>query len=253
MIDHETQRHEEFPGIYNGVEGAETIAPDYDNLSRLVFLSYRFSQGGIGLQNRMLSYIRDNSHPYLFETATITEVHPRTHAMIKPFFLNDSSHPQTAIPWDYEGNDFVKNDELVDNELIGLFERIVDDDLMKEFEPTPRAIAIGIIAMDADYLSRPNGRSGDSDAMKVRVAPYKRDPYASMFLKYGVLGASTGAAEFDDMFRAASSLETVHSFDKLTLFQLMTILHVYCRYHDSDETDQLSDFKAVVREAYYGR
>lgn len=208
-------------------------------LSRLIFLSYRFSQGGIGTQNRMLLYIEENHQPELFSPQVIEKVKELTHVMVGAYFLNEKLHPATAIPWEEEKpDDFRKSDVLVTNELAGLFERFVDRELLQGFSSDIVGIAESVIVMDSDYLSRQNGRASSSEKLKTRVGEYSRDPFESQFIKYGILGEPTRTVEYDDVFMRISSYSTIDKLDELTIKALHNILRIFIKEHSEYEDDE---------------
>ncbi len=228
----------EDPTYFNDPEfrGDQTSIPvpaTYEHLARLVFLSYRYSQGGIGTQNRMLLYIENHYHPDLFGETALPTLKSRTSDMVSAFFLNEKTHPATAVPWENEfPGDFVKSRELVTNELAGLFDRFIHEDLARLYKYDPQSIAMSIITMDADYLTRIGGRAGNSIDLKIKVSlPYLRDPYDSMFIKHGVLGVSTQTIEFDDIFRHATAETTIRQLDTHTLTQLQKVIEIYISEH----------------------
>ena len=106
--------------------------------------------------------------------------------------------------------------------------------------------------MDADYASRPGGRAGSSDWMKVRTGPYKRDPYGSVFIDNAVLGSTTRSDYFDKMFAEVGKLELLASHDKETLFQLLNLIQVYMRYHVNVDPIVYT-LRDAAREAYDGQ
>ncbi|MBP7806920.1 hypothetical protein KA047_00295 [Candidatus Saccharibacteria bacterium] len=219
--------------VYPTLDSAE-LATDPEHLARLIFLSYRFSQGGIGTQNRMLLFIEEHHQPELFSDMMLPLVQPRVTSMVSSYFLNEKTHPATAVPWDSEyPGDFIKTPELVTNELAGLFERFSTRDQMHLFAHDSASLAMSIISMDADYLTRPGGRSGHSEALKVKVSPYTRDAYMSLYIRHGVLKESTHSVEYDDIFSQASSHETLRQLDEPTLKQLLRVIEIYTHEHNT--------------------
>lgn len=204
----------------------------------IIFLSYRFSQGGIGTQNRLLLHIENNYVRDLFADREIDEVKYLVHEMAGSYFLNPRLHPATAIPWEDDSPDtFVKTGQLVTNELAGLFERFRDRKSLSVFDSGLVPIAQSVIVMDADYLSRPGGRAGDSDSLKIKVSPYVRDPYASMFIGYGILKNSTNTREFDGIFHGLATEAVLRQLDQITLGQLLSNIALYESKHPEMAND----------------
>ena len=222
-------------------------------LARLLFLSYRLSQGGIGTQNRMLLYIEEHHQPTLFSGPDLTEVKALTWAMVAPYFLNQGTHPATAIPWEDDSPQAaVKTELLVTNELIGLFERFANRSQLSTFACDPAAIAESVIVMDADYLRRPGGRAGDDDVMKIKVSPYRRDPFGSLFIKHGLLGGTTQSVEFDAMFSELGDPCLLCQFDGHALRELQSVIEIYEAHHPDADDDRIRNCKAICAELLDG-
>lgn len=221
----------------------------------LIFLSYRFSQGGIGTQNRMLLYIEENFDSGIMGAGNLDQLNELTHRMVGRYFLNQKLHPATAIPWEDDSPEAsIKTDQLVANELTGLFERFRDRKQIATFSSDVAGIAQSVIVMDADYLSRPGGRAGDSEALKIVVSPFLRDPYDSMFIKYSVLGTSTNTVEFDSIFRLLANNATMQQFDQYTLRQLQYVINTYTDQHPEGQPDErIAQVSAVCEGLLHAR
>lgn len=207
------------------------------HLANIVFLSYRYSQGGIGTQNRMLLFLEKNFHPNLIVGNEQQEVHTLTHRMVGKYFLNPSLHPATAIPWEDESPEsFRKSEQLVTNELAGLFGRFENRAEIASFSSDVVGIAQSVIVMDMDYLSRPGGRGGDSEKLMIRVDNYPRDPHDSLFIKHAILGKSTNTVEYDTIFGRIGSEDIIQQFDPYTLRQLQFVSDAYLETHQDAAT-----------------
>ena len=223
--------------------------------ANLIFLSYRFSQGGIGTQNRELLYIEENFHPDLMGGTQVEQVKTLTHKLVGRYFLDQHLHPATAIPWEDDSPEAaVKTERLVINELAGLFERFEDRTQIADFTSDIAGIGQSVIVMDTDYLRRPGGRAGDSEDLKIVVSPYSRDPHESLFIKHAVLGVSTKTVEFDDIFRQLATEEVIQQFDQYTLRQLLFVINTYTQHHPGAEQDErIGQLKAQCRELLHGK
>lgn len=220
-----------------------TMEPPYEataqHLANIVFLSYRFSQGGIGAQNRMLLFLEENFYPDLMVGDRAKETHAIAHRMIGKYFLNQQLHPATAIPWEDDSPEAaIKTELLVTNELAGLFGRFKDREEIASFTSDVAGIAQSVIVMDADYLSRPGGRGGDSEKLKITVDPYPRDPYESLYIKHSVFGKSTNTIEYDAIFKDLASEGVVAQFDDHTLRQLQFVTSTYVDTHPGTASDE---------------
>ena len=225
---------------------------DAQHRANLIFLSYRLSQGGIGTQNRLLLHVEENFHPNLMDQSQVRDVAQR---MIGRYFLNQKLHPATAIPWEDDSPEAsIKTDLIVNNELTGLFERFEDRSQIDTFSSDLIGIAQSVIVMDTDYLSRPGGRAGDSKDLKIVVSPYTRDPYDSLFIKYAVLGESTHATEYDEIFGRLASPNIIEQFDQYSLKQLRYVVETYGQYHPETLSDiRLQNIKQLCEEQLRAR
>ena len=215
------------------------------HLARLIFLSYRYSQGGAGTQNRMLLYLERHHHPALFGGARTDELRVLVHDMVAPYFLNPETHPATPIPWDHQSPDmFVRTDSDVIREVASLFSRFDDRSQLATFAFSPADIARSVIAMDADYLERPGGRAGDHEALMIRVGPYRGDPFESIYIKYGVMGRTTNTTEFDDMFRRIGSPRLLGELGSHTLSRLLRVVSIFQATHPDASDERLLLCKA---------
>lgn len=229
--------------------------PDIAQMARLIFLSYRYSQGGIGTQNRMLLYIEDQYFPEMFTPQISPKVQKGAKTLVGSFFLNEAAHPATAVPWEepFPGT-FAKTPVLVENEVNGLFERFAERNGMESFGFSPADIAASLITMDYDYLTRLGGRAGTDPVLKVKVADYHRDPYDSLFLKHGALKVSTRTKEFDEIFAVASSDSTVQELDELTSLLLLWVLDIYMGHHpETRDLEQLTRLKTACETKLNGK
>jgi hypothetical protein len=222
--------------------------------ANIIFLSYRLSQGGIGTQNRLLLGVEGNYLPDLFADEQLDEVKRLTWDMVGPFFLNQKLHPATAIPWEDDRPEAAtKTDQLVTNELAGLFDRFADRDQMRTCSGDLAGIAQSIVAMDADYLNRPGGRAGDSAALKIVVSPYARDPFDSAFVRYSILGVSTNSVEFDSIFSQLASEYVIDELDPIARQQMESVINMYLQTHPELKDDQrILRVKALCAEGRNG-
>jgi hypothetical protein len=242
--------HEAAPGGYQDRCSDGTV----QHLANLVFLSYRYSQGGIGTQNRMLLFLEENFHPDLMVGDERQMVQDLAHRTVGRYFLNQSLHPATAIPWgDPAPESFRKSGQLVTNELAGLFGRFEDRTEIAAFSGDIDGIAQSVIVMDADYLSRPGGRGGSSEKLMTRVDGYARDPYDSLYIKHAILGKRTNTVEYDTIFNRIGSDDVIRQFDAYTLRQLQFVGDVYMETHqDAVDMEPIQQLQDLCRELLNG-
>jgi hypothetical protein len=222
--------------------------------ANVIFLSYRFSQGGIGTQNRLLLNIEDEFMPNLFSEEGLDEMMLITKRMVGSYFLNPSKHPATAIPWNYDSEaKFIKSEQLVINELAGLFERFRTREELQTFSHALVDIAESVIVMDSDYLSRADGRSGDSKDLMIEVGDYERDPYESLLISHSVLNVSTNSIFYDQIFHRLAIEDTICQMDKYSIKQLRVIIELYQKTHDNvDGLEKLLNVREICERLANG-
>lgn len=217
--------------------------------ARLVFLSYRYSQGGIGTQNRMLRFVEERFHPDLMRGPLSDKVRDLAHAAVSAVFLKETAHPATAVPWEHPKPEaFRKTSELVTNELADLFRRFTDPSYMTLFSSDPPAVAESVLVMDADYLQRVEGRASSSEPLLVRVGAYAHDPWDSVFVRHAVLRRTTRTREFDDLFGRLCTPDVLHHLDRHGVQVLHFVLNCYRDRHPANCDRRLHDLTVAVRE-----
>lgn len=238
---------------YGATSDLDPATPQH--LAFLVFLSYRHSQGGIGTQNRILQYIEANDHPMMFSGPNYSQLKIIARKMVGAYFLNPKTHPATPYAW--EGDELeasLKTEKVVDAEVQDVFGRFEDRSHFATFESDPVSIAGSIIVMDGDYVSRSGGRGSGSKDLKIKVIDFPRDAYESQFIKYGILGAPTGASEYDDMFKAISSEVVIQQLDMFSLRELQKITDIYVKAHPEVEDDvRLMRLMLLCKELLSGK
>jgi len=236
-----------------------TQSPEQANLpeeylAKLVFLSYRLSQGGIGTQTRLLLRLESDYYPDLFDTVKHPNLKDLTREMVGRFFLNPKAHPATPYTWNDDSPDAsLRTGGVVTEEVAGVFARFDERSKISTFEYDRVSIAQSVIAMDYDYLSRKGGRGGDSEDLQIKVHPFGRDAFDSWFIKYSVLGYTTTAQEYDEIFGELAHEDTISMLDKHAIEQLQNILQVYTREHLGTGKDaRITDLLKQCRVILYG-
>lgn len=217
--------------------------------ARLITLSYRYSQGGIGTQNRMLRFIQERFHPALMRGPGLARTRELTHRAVAAVFLSEGAHPATAVPWDHpDPAAFRKSDALVVNELADLFARFEDPASTAAYSPDPVALCESVLVMDADYLRRPGGRAGSDDRLLVRVGAYRRDPWDSVYVRHAVLRQTTRTDEFDALFAALGIEETLRRLDTHGARVLRFVLERFIAHHPLEDDRRLLALARLAEE-----
>ena len=216
--------------------------------AKLIMLSYRYSQGGIGTQNRMLRFIEEHFHPDLFRGPLLPRTRELTREAVAAVFLNEAAHPATAVPWDHPSPGvFRKSQELVVNELADLFGRFANPTSTAGYGTAPAALCESILVMDADYLRRAGGRAGSNDTLLVRVGPYRRDPWESVFVRHCVLRRTTRTSEFDELFSRLAAPTVLQRLDRDGAQMLRFVIEVYRQRHPDLQDRRLANLDELAR------
>jgi hypothetical protein len=180
---------------------------DSDEVARLLFLSYRYSQGGLGLQLRLLSYMRTAHYPALLEACLRPEVQRNTRRLVGAYFSSAASHPACPMPWDEPLLDEPRwLATIVSEEMERLFAILCAPDPFAGWSHEPSCLAASIISMDLSYLQRVRGRAqGCPRSMTALRAPYRGNPFQSVFIEYAGFARGTGHRWFDALFLRVGS------------------------------------------------
>jgi hypothetical protein len=178
-----------------------TPTPDVMSRAALIFLSYRFSQGAVGAQNRLLLLLEERWAPALFDRDGLPAVRRAVRRIVGNYFLDDRLHPAAALPWTNGATGAAaKSEAVVTNELAGLFRRFEHREELAPFSSDPVALAASLIFMDDGYLQRPRGRDTGDTHLRVARRAATPDPWHSVFAAYALLGRPTGRGEYDSLF-----------------------------------------------------
>lgn len=214
--------------------------------ANILFLAYRYTQGGIGLHNRMLLYVEENGYPDLFGVSDeeVEELQGLARPMIGRYYLKAKLHPATPIPWEDSSEVPAKVERHVDDEIEYLWGRFYHDRKeLRDFDSSLTGIAQGVIVMDADYLRRPGGRADDAPALRVTVDAYRGDPYDSQFVTHSILGKD--AKVFSGIFQQLATEEVIGQLDQHALRQLRFVIETYVLHHpDIKDDERLAQVKA---------
>ena len=179
-----------------------TYGPDIMSRAALIFLSYRFSQGAIGAQNRLLLLLEERWAPTLFHRDGLTELRRAVRQLVGDYFLDDRLHPAAAVPWTNGAiGAAAKSDAVVTNELSALFRRFDRREELEAFSSDPVALLASLLHVEHGYLTRPCGRASGDDSLRVIRRGERRDPYHSVVAAHALLARPTGRAEYDSLFR----------------------------------------------------
>ena len=219
-----------------------------EHLARLVFLSYRYSQGGIGVQSRLLLHVQDEHHPDMFQEPLIHDVKRHTHKLVGAFFMNQVVHPPLPYTWDHSpAEDGERSQANAYDDVEGVFEKVLASTEDEEYAHDISSITRALVTMDLSYLLRMNGRADVNDAPSKDRESYPKDPFESQFISYAILGKSTTTPEYDLLFEQVGNLANIEQLDDHTQIEIEQILAVYLREHAEPVNSQkLEDIQSML-------
>ncbi len=179
------------------VPAAEKPKVDVDHMAKLLFLSFKFSQGDGGLQQQIFDYfIMKGQIPSLSQDMR-KQIASRAQSMAKRYFMGNQKHTteggteEKPVPLESE----IEKEMLKQIGLLGS----VPPERGRTLKGFLGIIAENIIAQDYKYLIQEKGRPNRAKSETSSYEP-TLDPYLSHICYYGILEKNTGLEEFDDLF-----------------------------------------------------
>jgi len=219
-------------------------ALDVGSRAALIFLSYRFSQGAVGAQTRLLLLLERRWAPNLFAPDELSAVRRAVRRLVGGYFLDDRLHPAAALPWtNGAAGAAAKSEAVVTNELAGLFRRFEHREELTPFSDDPTALAASLIHMDDGYLARHQGRDSGDVRLRVERRAHTGDPWHSVYAAHALLGRSTGRTEYDDLFGLLGDDRILTGLDDAARRALKRVVDRFAsgRDLDADERARLAD------------
>lgn len=166
----------------------EKVASPRRTLTRQEFLTtFQFSQGSLAAQGHLFAYLKI-LHPELTMTAADRDQ-----------LLEACLHPSEALIQDQRRHPRRQADEARAALDAALREAAAILNAPPQDRPVAvRRIACDVVQGDLRYLRRPGGRDYRHDET-THFDPYK-DPWRSDLCYFGLLGRTTGFADFDALF-----------------------------------------------------
>ncbi|WP_354699937.1 hypothetical protein DSM112329_00195 [Paraconexibacter sp. AEG42_29] len=206
---------------------------DVTRRAGLIFLSYRFSQGAIGTQNRLLLLLEERWAPTLFAREDLPAVRREVRRRVGSYFLNDRLHPAIALPWtNGKAGPASKTEAVVTNELAALFRRFEHREELVPASPDPVALAGSIVFMDDGYLRRSQGRNSNSIELRIIRESRASDPWHSVFVAHALLDRPTGSREYDLLFGLLGSEEVLEALPTVDRRILSRVIDRYNERQD---------------------
>jgi len=182
-------------------KGEEDEPLTAEKASKLLFLSYRFSQGLPSLQKNIFRYIKVCHPEWRIDDALKEQIYERSEKIFIDYMkiAKGKGHASVAAGGADIDEEVIKKDlsrEL--NEMSHIFSKGAEDVDETLKHRVREDIAIGLITRDYEFLSREKGRPRSSDEQQGKGV--HADPFLSHLCYYGIEGHKTGSEEYDQMF-----------------------------------------------------
>lgn len=194
-------------------------APDVKLLSRLFFLSYKFSQGNVRIQKYIFEYLKTKHLNWRFSEELKEALITNLFDTFQRFAGNSKVHEEQNI----EETDQSLRDEV--NYLSHVFNKDLENkNLIK-------ILTDSVVELDYKYLIRRGGRPR-SESHGLTPAT---DPFLSHLIYYGFLGHNTGAEEYNGMFREITDYIRFGNLSEEDLNRLKEIIFVWNEKHPDQQ------------------
>lgn len=170
--------------------------------ARLLFISFRFSQGQLNIQRDIFHYLSEIRPSWRITNDFRREIKAAVEGPIRKFLGHDvDEKTDINIPINHTGDIVFPAIEEQINKQLQKMQRAFNKPSRQSL-PIPKSIpriTRGIIEIDHMYFaSFPNGR--ERRLKDVSMHNSYSDPYLSHFCYFGLEGHSTGMSEYDQMF-----------------------------------------------------
>lgn len=169
---------------------------DNEKAKKLLFLSYRFSQGKSELQYNIFEYLHDIRPRWRIGEKELPELQKALEETIQKYFGKSKDillHPSSPM------RDTVVIQESIKTEVKEFAEILNDKKEKINREEILSRIITRMIQGDSIFLSQKEGR--ERRATEGRKKSEHTDPWLSHLVYYGIQGHETGAEEYNQMFR----------------------------------------------------
>lgn len=223
--------------------GKEHEALTAQKAEKLLFLSYRFSQGGAYLQSYLFRWLHLANPGWKIDAEMQEHTANQFGDHIKKF-LGKGSYEHETSPRFHSAIDTSEVQSSAQGELIDMRDffngsRTGDEGIpLKTKEELITAIARAVISKDSIYLDKVEGRPRSHEGERMSAAT---DPFLSHFVYYGLQGHSTGMKEYDELFVeiAACVRENIKNgtWTSESYPELFDVIRIYNEKHADKKVD----------------
>lgn len=208
------------------------LTPEY--AARLFFLSFRFSQGNTELQEMILDYIHFLHPQWRIDDQVRKEIEAKVAPAIKRYLLQEPRkfHIEAVSE---NGKDNIE--EAIEEQVryfLEIFQKSLGEDQWLNKEELLREVASEILSRDLHFLEQ--GRKRDNTN---RITP-ATDKFLSHLCYYGFLGHSSGAEEYDQMFKDISSYFSEIKTSQENVPQVEDVRRVIKRWNETHPEEQIN-------------
>lgn len=224
---------------------------DLNYLRKILFLSYKFSQGNPGLQYEIFQYIHVLHPDWKMDNELKSKALEEIRRLAKqyiPYSQSESEevNPSGKLQHASKGSTDTITEKQIDDDVQSRIEEIQQalnerTPYKDEKDEIVRKITDITMRMDHRYLSRPEGRTR-GEIPKDRQTP-QTDPFISFLCYYGLQGNLTGLEEFDAMFKDVSGVVLEDGlapdpvWHKTKLDKFHKIIGFYNEHHPENPAD----------------
>lgn len=243
----------------------EERGKEYERLTsqkaeKLLFLSYRFSQGSITLQSHLFYWLHFANPEWRIDAEMQEHITKQFGAHAKKFLGKSADLEKKTSPRFHSARN-VEEIEASAQLEIRLMQDFFDGNMSDSFDVHARTkeevvaeIAKRVIDKDFEYLKNIEGRPRSHEGEHINAVG---DPFLSHFVYYGFQGHSTGMKEYDDLFAeiAAYVRENIKNgaWTAENYPELFDVMRIYNEKHPegtvsmdvltrTEDADKLNDF-----------
>lgn len=189
-----------------------------EKVVKLLFSSFRFSQGDINVQEKIFQWLHAQYPSYKVSESNIDEIKKDLLKKTKSYVLSPKGHHTQVRKTKTETGDDIPIDhgfirKQVDNEASKFYNMLNSQENIS-IEQAVQEVARGIIEGDIMYLRSEEGGG----------RPNKLNPQMSQIVTYGLSAESTGVPEYNEMFKQVTDF-VLNEFAKLRNGEETTIPH----------------------------
>ncbi len=229
------------------------IQPDLEKISKLLFLSFRFSQGDNGVQRLIFRYLHKLHPDWRISDSSKDSIYNNLLEPVTKFVLPGKER-STILHTDKKS---LSSPTKLTPEMIGIvLQQEIDilQEILADTKPGEGHATIIRLEWEMKYHLQPRvdlidkvtGRIGEKDydnlvdhSGRVRTNPNK-DRWTSHLIDYALKGKATGVPEYDQMFAEIKdnlylTLKTNPSSHDSTLIRLYDTAKTYNAHHSPEE------------------